>query len=180
MLVTVGTAVDADTFVAPGPPVTEAGNGLPAATVLAGLGALATASGGAQLGAAIPVSGGGFTWARALGQNALSFIAGMSSIGKEIVVQSVNALTLVVFAQLIIPGLLLHPLGAGITVANTILNSMSVASTAKIVAGLTAALVAVLGGYCGLVAPAVRPDNLLPLLGPARLALSAGRVLLCL
>lgn len=58
---------DAGIMVTPGAAAEHAGSGVLLALVVAGVVALATGTSGAQLGAAIPISGGGFTWARKCG-----------------------------------------------------------------------------------------------------------------
>ena len=82
--ITLGTAIDAGTFAPVGPAVEKADDGLPVILVLAGMVAFATATGGAQVCAAIPRSGVEFTCARAIGHQTISFLAGTCFVGKGV------------------------------------------------------------------------------------------------
>jgi basic amino acid/polyamine antiporter, APA family len=165
-LITLGAAtVSAGTFVVIGSAVEKAGSGLILSILIAGIVAFATAAGGAQLGAAIPISGGGFIWARELGYPLLSFLSGAAFLLKGLVSQSVNALVLVMFAQLVVPQLPLHPLAAGFMIAVTILNYCGVKLTAELLAVLTAFTTLLLILYCIVVWPVVSGVNFHPILG---------------
>jgi APA family basic amino acid/polyamine antiporter len=165
LFLVLGAVMDAGIFVTLAPAAQAAGSGILLALVVAGTVALAVGTSGAQLGAAIPVSGGGFTWARHFGLKTTSAVAGNAFVGKEIIVQSVNALTLATFAALLIPQLPTNTVAAGTVAAATALNYFGVKPTARVTAVFTSVVIIVLLIYIVLAAPSVQFARLEPVLG---------------
>jgi APA family basic amino acid/polyamine antiporter len=174
VFVSLAAMVDAGIFVALGPAAAAAGAGLLVSLGLAGLVALGTGTSGAQLGSAVPQSGGGFTWARHFGLTRLSAASGVSFLGKAIIVQSVNALLLALFAQAIFPWLPQNVTAAVVIVAMTLLNAAGVAPTVKVQALFTSVLAAVVGVYVVLAAPSIETPNLSPVAGTGVWGLLSG------
>jgi APA family basic amino acid/polyamine antiporter len=172
--VTLGAIADAGIFVVLGPTVAAAGSGLLLSMAIAALVALSVAISGAQLGAAIPISGGGFIWARTFGLKYTSSVAGLSFVGKEIIVQSVNALTLALFAQILLPFLPQHTTAALTILAMTALNYFGAKPTTKMLAVFTSIVLVVLAAHVFLAFPETDRANLRPILGTGPMGILDG------
>src|SRR6266542_3891224 len=137
----VGTGI----FAASGAATEAAGSGILLAIVLGGTVALATGISAAQLGVNFPEEGGAFTWARSFGHETAGFVAGCGYLGKALVSMSVVGLALTTYLAQVVPGLPLHVVAAIGVLVVTALNVLAIDLTSRLVIGLLAVIVALLG-----------------------------------
>src|SRR5438105_15179452 len=92
-----------------------------------------------------PEEGGAFTWARQFDHDTVGFIAGCGYLGNVLVSMSVIALAFTTYLSQAIPGLSAHVGAAVAVLAMTGLNVFGIELTSKMLIGLLAVLVGLLG-----------------------------------
>lgn len=166
-LFTAAMIVGTGLFTSLGAATSHAGSGILIAMLVGGLIALSTGVSAAQVGVNYPEEGGAFIWNRKFGYPTLSFVAGCAYLFDGIIGLGILALGFATYSAQLVPWLPIRPTATVAVLAVAIVNFFGISPTAKILIGVLAINVVLLGVYVGFAAPAVHAAHLTPVLGPS-------------
>jgi basic amino acid/polyamine antiporter, APA family len=167
-LLTAAMILGTGLFAALGETADRAGSGLLLAMLLSGLVALATGLSAASLGVVFPEEGGAFTWSRKFGHDTLGFVAGCAYLGKGVVSTVVISLAFATYSTRVMPelpayGIHLAAAAAILFVATVSYFGLELNARLLIVTMLVELVL--LAVFVAFAVPAMKPENLTPVLG---------------
>lgn len=164
-LLTASMIIGTGIFAAVGSATAFAGSGLLLSMVIGGIIALATGISASQLGVNFPKEGGAFTWAREFNHKTLSFIAGISYLGKAIVSLGVISLAFATYTANFFPPIPTQVLASLALLFAIVLNRLGIKLTSRVLIILASLNVLLLLVFVILGFHSVNIKNLFPLTG---------------
>jgi APA family basic amino acid/polyamine antiporter len=167
-LLTAAMILGTGLFAALGETADKAGSGLLLAMLLSGLVALATGLSAASLGVIFPEEGGAFTWSRKFSHDTLGFVAGCAYLGKGVVSTAVISLAFATYTRQVVPGLPaygMHLVAAAAILSVAAFSYLGIELNARVLISTLFVELVLLGVFVAFAIPAMKPENLTPVLG---------------